>query len=124
MGSKLSNLQKNVTELSEAIEILNLFGKQIVTFHLYSHLSDVSEFFQLECPHGWIDGGRKIGCYHFAKDASKMVYASAQDYCKSLDGRAHLAEIRTQEIQEFLDGLEDLQSYRNWWLGGNDEEKV
>jgi len=53
-----------------------------------------------------------------------MVYASAQDYCKSLDGRAHLVEIRTQEIQEFLVGLEDLQSFHWWWLGGNDQALV
>ena len=53
-----------------------------------------------------------------------MSHASAQNYCKSLDGRAHLAEIRSQDIQEFLEGIEYLQSHRSWWLGGNDRAKV
>ena len=53
-----------------------------------------------------------------------MSYASAKDYCKSLDQRAHLAEIRTQEIQEFVEDLEDLQSHPDWWLGGIDKVQV
>ena len=53
-----------------------------------------------------------------------MSHASAQNYCKSLDGRAHLAEIRTQEIQVFVESLKDFQSNRHWWLGGNDKAQV
>ena len=53
-----------------------------------------------------------------------MSQANAKAYCKSLDGRAHLAEIRTQEIQTFVEGLEDLQSHYRWWLGGNDQATV
>ena len=75
------------------------------------------------CPSGWSDGG-KLGCYYAAKEASRMSYASAQNYCKSLDGRAHLVEIRTQEIQTFVRGLKDLQSHTYWWLGGSDQAKV
>ena len=52
-----------------------------------------------------------------------MSQADAQDYCKSLDQRAHLVEIRTQEIQEFVLGLADFQS-NDWWLGGSDQAKV
>ena len=53
-----------------------------------------------------------------------MNQTSAKAYCESLDGRAHLAEIRTQEIQEFVESLPDLQSYTYWWLGGNDQATV
>ena len=53
-----------------------------------------------------------------------MSHAGAQDYCKSLDKRAHLAEIKTQEVQEFVGGLADLQSHHSWWLGGSDQAKV
>ena len=55
-----------------------------------------------------------------------MNQFSANAYCKSLDERAHLAEIKTQEIQTFVEGLADLQSYDNdyWWLGGNDMAQV
>ena len=75
------------------------------------------------CPFGWSDGGQ-LGCYHFAKEASPMGQPNAEAYCKSLDGRAHLAEIRTQEIQEFIEDLLVLQSHARWWLGGNDQAKV
>ena len=75
------------------------------------------------CPSGWTNGG-KLGCYLAAKEASAMSQANAKAYCQSLNGRAHLVEIRTQEIQEFVEGLEDLQSHRYWWLGGNDQAKV
>ena len=83
----------------------------------------VSDFFDLECPHGWIDG-EELGCYYFAKEASTMSHASAMAYCTSLDTRAHLAEIKTSNIQEFLEGLQDLKSYLYWWLGGSDQAKV
>ena len=53
-----------------------------------------------------------------------MSHASAMAYCTSLDIRAHLAEIRTQEIQEFVGSLADFQSYHTWWLGGNDKAEV
>ena len=77
----------------------------------------------LECPPGWVDGG-KLGCFYVAKEASTMSHASSKDYCKTLDGRAHLAEIRNQEIQEFVEGLQDLNSHTNWWLGGSDQAEV
>ena len=32
-----------------------------------------------------------------------MSYSSAWQYCKSLDDRAHLAEIRTADIQKFIE---------------------
>ena len=76
-----------------------------------------------ECPSGWSDGG-KLGCYYFAKEASTMSHASAKAYCKSLDRRAHLAEIRTQEIQNLVVGLRDFKSYSYWWLGVSDLFKV
>ena len=79
--------------------------------------------FFLGCPSGWTDGG-KLGCYYAAKEASAMSQASANAYCKSLDQRAHLAEIKTQEIQTFVAGLADLQSSYYWWLGGSDQAKV
>ena len=53
-----------------------------------------------------------------------MDQASAQAYCKILDRRAHLAEIKAQEIQTFVAGLPDLQSHWGWWLGGSDQAKV
>ena len=78
--------------------------------------------FYLECPHGW-EGSEDLGCYYVAKEASTMHYASAKAYCTSLDGRAHLAEIRTQEIQTFVAGLPELQS-QSYWLGANDQATV
>ena len=53
-----------------------------------------------------------------------MNYASAKNYCKSLDRRAHLAEIRTQEIEKFVENLNDLKSHGYWVLGGTDNLKV
>ena len=53
-----------------------------------------------------------------------MNKTNAEAYCKSLYGRAHLAEIKTQEIQTFVEGLADLQSHAYWWLGGNDQATV
>ena len=53
-----------------------------------------------------------------------MSHASAMAYCTSLDTRAHLAEIKTSNIQEFLEGLQDLKSYLYWWLGGSDGAEV
>ena len=79
--------------------------------------------FFLGCPSGWTDGG-KLGCYHFAKEASTMTYFKAKAYCKSLPQRAHLVELRTQEIQGFVVGLPDFKSYSHWWLGGNYQAKV
>ena len=103
MESKLITLQQNITYLSEAIDILNQTD--------------------LECPSGWSDGG-KLGCYLAAKEASTMTQANAQAYCTSLDERAHLAEITSQEIQEFVEDLADLQSHAYWWLGGNEKAQV
>ena len=76
-----------------------------------------------ECPSGWIDGGKR-GCYYVAKEASTMDYATAKAYCKSLDKSAHLAEIRTQQIQKFVEDMKDLKSHNDWWLGGSDRLKV
>ena len=53
-----------------------------------------------------------------------MTHESAQDYCKSLDERAQLAEIKTQEVQEFVEGLLDLQSHYWWWFGGIYKAKI
>ena len=75
------------------------------------------------CPPGWVDGGH-LGCYLAAYAAGAMNQTSAKAYCESLDGRAQLAEIKTQEIQEFVEGLDDLQSHDHWWLGGNDKAQV
>ena len=79
--------------------------------------------FYLECPYGW-EGSEDLGCYYAANEASTMSQASAKAYCTSLDHRAHLAEIRTQEMQTFVEGLLDLQSHTWWWLGGNDNAQV
>ena len=95
-------------------------GYQLLISKTFFHY--ICFWFPLGCPSGWIDGGQ-LGCYLAAKEASKINHTSAQNYCKSLDKRAHLAEIRTQEIQTFLEGLENLQS-NHWWLGGNDQAKV
>ena len=80
-----------------------------------------------ECPSGWEDGGH-LGCYLAAVHAPRMSQLWANAYCKRLDRRAHLAEIRTWQIQEFVSGLEDLND-RNWynhfwWLGGSDRSRV
>ena len=54
-----------------------------------------------------------------------MDQASAKAYCKSLDKQAHLAELRTQEIQEFVTGLNGFQTNGNhWWLGGSNQVKL
>ena len=70
-----------------------------------------------------MDGG-KHGCFYAAKEASTMSYDNARNYCKSLDRRAHLAEIRNQEIQEFVQNLKDLKTHSYWVLGGRDSLKV
>ena len=53
-----------------------------------------------------------------------MSYASAKNFCKSLDRRSHLAEIMNQEIQKVIEGVKDFDSHYNWWLGGSDRSKV
>ena len=83
-------------------------------------LNSITNNFSLtECPSGsgWKNGG-KLGCYYAAREASTMSYASAKAYCKDLDRRAHLAEIRNQEIQELIEDLLDWQTYSFFWLGG------
>ena len=53
-----------------------------------------------------------------------MSYAAAKAYCKSLDISAHLAEIRSKAIQDFVESITDIKSHGNWWLGGSDRLKV
>ena len=89
-------------------------------------LNSITNNFSLtECPSGsgWKNGG-KLGCYYAAREASTMSYASAKEYCKSLDKRAHLCEVLTKEIRQFVEDLEDMKSYIYWWLGGSDRLKV
>ena len=86
----------------------------------------VSDLFPA-CPSGWVFGGY-LGCYYVAKEVSTMNQTSAQNICKWLDITAHLAEIRTKEIQDFIQdfvlSLDYLQSHNYWWLGGNDKAQV
>ena len=77
----------------------------------------------LECPSGWVNGGN-LGCYFVAKESSIMTHNSAKDYCKSLDERAQLVEIYTLRMQKFVEGLKDIKSSGNWWMGGTDELEV
>ena len=88
--------------------------------------TNVSDFFSSlpECPSGWVDGGN-LGCYYGSWRDSTMSHSGAKAYCKSLDRRAHLTEIRTREIQTFVEGLlEHYLNYGRWWLGGNDKYQV
>ena len=41
-----------------------------------------------------------------------------------LNKRAHLTEIRTKEISDFIYRKVNLKSHADWWLGGTDEVKV
>ena len=95
----------------------------MVTFHVYYSIHRLCFWFLLECLPGWVNAG-KLGCYFAAREVSAMTHANAKAYCKSLDRRAHLAELRTQEIQSFVVGLKDFQRHVWWWLGGNDKAKV
>ena len=52
-----------------------------------------------------------------------MSHHDAKKFCKSLDNRAYLVEIRTQEIQSFVRSL-DLSSNTWWWIGATDQQKV
>ena len=45
-----------------------------------------------------------------------MNHHDAKKFCKSLDNRAHLVEIRSREIQNFVESL-DLSSIGVWWMG-------
>ena len=45
-----------------------------------------------------------------------MNHHDAKKFCKSLDNRAYLVEIRTKEIQNFVRSL-DLSSNTWWWIG-------
>ena len=113
-------------------KLLN-YLRQRVPWNLFKRVSKVKTFICvrlfhkicvfLVCPSGWSDGG-KLGCYLAAKRASTMSQANAKAYCKSLDGRAHLVEIRTQETQDLVERLKDFRSHSHWWLGGNDQAKV
>ena len=53
----------------------------------------------------------------------KMNYFDAKNFCKSLDIRSHLVEIRSQEIQNFVENL-DLSSNGQWWIGALDQQEV
>ena len=52
-----------------------------------------------------------------------MNYFDAKNFCKSLDIRSHLVEIRSQEIQTFVETL-DLSSNGHWWIGATDQQEV
>ena len=52
-----------------------------------------------------------------------MTESEAEKHCQSLDFRAHLVEIRTKEIQSFIENQKGIAGHA-WWIGASDEEKV
>ena len=115
--SEVANLKTKDSQL--ASDISNLKAKDS---NLGSEVSN-SKAKAYPCPSGWVYG-KGYGCFHAAKEASVMSNAAAKAYCKSLDVSAHLAEIRTKAIQNFVLRLKDIKSHGNWWLGGSDRLKV
>ena len=73
----------------------------------------------------------RTGCFLIATNSSLFSMKEADNYCQSLDKRAHLAEIRTQEIMSFISSQSkdlmlsgSIESYNTWWIGGTDLQKV
>ena len=48
----------------------------------------------------------------------------SQEYCRSLNSKAFLAEIQNEETQILLQTLAQDFPDVNWWLGGSDLFKV
>ena len=118
--SDVSNLKSKDSELGS--EVSNLMAKDTKLASEISSLVKNMEKLAYSCPSDWVDGGR-LGCYYVATKSSKMSYSDAKKFCKSLDNRAHLVEIRSQEIQNFVESL-DLSSNGVWWMGATHQEKV
>ena len=85
-------------------------------------VSEIAKLEKITCPSGWIGGG-KLGCYVVASNYPAMSHDQAKKFCQLLDKKAHLLEIRTFEIQEFIGKL-DLSSISYWWIGATDLQKV
>ena len=119
LASDISNLQSKDSNFDA--EVSNLKAKDAKLASEITNLAnDVEHLYS--CPSDWVDGG-KLGCYHVATNSSTMSYFDAKKLCQSLDYRAHLAEIRTLEIQKFVESL-DLSGHCCWWIGLSDQEKV
>ena len=76
----------------------------------------------VDCKDGWIKNGN--ACYLFAKEENYGVtWFGAKDFCESNGG--FLTDILDQETQKFINNRTQ-QDYHtiDWWLGGNDVQKV
>ena len=126
LESEISNMKSKDSELGSEIsnldsEVSNLKMKDT---KLSSEITNLAKDVEKlgPCPSGWVDGGR-LGCYYVASKSSSMTHHDAKKFCKSLDNRAHLVEIRTEEIQKYVESL-DLSSNAHWWMGATDLKKV
>ena len=134
LGSEISNLKTKDSKLASGIQNLKskdskidseISSLKIKDTKLSSEITKLAKDVKklgFSCPSGWVDGQR-LGCYFVASKSSSMSHSDAKKFCKSLDYRAHLVEIRTQEIQKYVESL-DLSSNTHWWIGATDQQKV
>merc|ERR1712126_689825 len=74
------------------------------------------------CPSGWFDMFHAgMGCLQFYHGKS-YTWADASVYCH--DRGANLVEISSSSqlgfVTAFLDAMDDIITYRNWWTAGSD----
>ena len=74
------------------------------------------------CPFHWINGNG-LGCYSIDDSIYDMTQSEAESYCRAMDDRAHLAEVRTEEIQHFLEKQPGFNEI-DWWIGATNTNLV
>ena len=126
LESKVSDLNEKNGLIHNELKALKVKDANLAdkTSELVSKVSNLTKDLKKlgPCPSNWVDGGR-FGCYYVGKGSSTVTFATAKTFCKSLDQRAHLVEIRTQEIQKYVQEL-DLTSHGQWWIGATYQLKV
>ena len=88
---------------------------------LSTKIVDLKVIVNTTCPSGWINK-EEIGCFYFG--TTEMTWQEAQNYCKSMNAWADLAEIHNAETDTFIHDTVKEKSAGYWWIGGSDKNEV
>ena len=94
----------------------------VCTMYAFTATDNTANIEKYHCKDGWIKNGD--ACYLFATGKNYGVsWYGAKEFCESKGG--FLADVLDQETQDFINKRTQ-QDYHttDWWLGGNDIQKV